>query len=79
MLFISFFIITFFYRFLYEKVATSCYLRQEKKTRRFESYFFTGRPNLCGHRIYTVKAILEHGRQSLWEPICGQGQRRPAL
>ena len=31
------------------------------------------------HQQQIEKNTLEHRRPLLWEPICGQGQRRPAL
>nr|DAH35649.1 MAG TPA: hypothetical protein [Bacteriophage sp.] len=48
MISISFFIITFFYRFLYKKDATTCYLLQEKKQEDLKIAFSLGTPIFVG-------------------------------
>lgn len=65
-IFISLFIIAFFYSSLYEILATTCHLPQKKKTLTGKERAFLWAKNI---------QYLKHGRQLLWEPrFVGNGK-----
>ena len=55
-----------FIAFLYKIQLHGCYMLHELRRRK-------------GSKRMNGNHEQRQGRQSLWEPICGQGQKRPAL